>query len=509
VLTVVTCKINKATFEAKLKQPKAFPKGFHTMRIYGSDDLKYYYTNIWVGTPPQRQSVIIDTGSDYLAFPCSRCPKGKCGNHNNPVFNIENDKTARIVKCHERIDNYQCNICNKDGNCSFSKSYLEGSSLFGEVYEDNIRLFAPKTLQTQKNTRRLPNMLKKNAGRNEVIHKHDLKGTKGTFGCTMQETGLFKTQKANGIMGLSPRTDTAAASPNFVDSLFIDHKVKNRNFSVCLGTRGGFLTFGGYNTNKHIKGEPIQTVRYTDQYHIKFGGPSAGLSNTKTAKLEYEALLDSGTTFTYLLAPVFNKLASNFTSWCKKTKSPHGAICGGKPVFANNYCVDYKKSDYGSTDKFLATFPKLFFRIANKGELVWFPKDYFELSHKYSNDHMKFCSSINTETMGIGAYSTFGSLFFRHYDVYFNRSKKTVSFARSECEDRSKRAYPILGVKKYIKKVRILMGSLFDNMYGLCGVFLVLAGLIGVILMRYGFLAKFVEMLGAKDQKTANENQTE
>jgi len=88
-------------------------------------------------------------------------------------------------------------------------------------------------------------------------------------------------------------------------------------------------------------------------------------------------------------------------------------------------------------------------------------------------------------------------------------AKKTVSFARSECEDRSKRAYPILGVKKYIKKVRILMGSLFDNMYGLCGVFLVLAGLIGVILMRYGFLAKFVEMLGAKDQKTANENQTE
>ena len=62
------------------------------MRIYGSDDLKYYYTNIWVGTPPQRQSVIIDTGSDYLAFPCSRCPEGHCGNHNNPVFNIENDK---------------------------------------------------------------------------------------------------------------------------------------------------------------------------------------------------------------------------------------------------------------------------------------------------------------------------------------------------------------------------------------------------------------------------------
>lgn len=47
------------------------PKGFHTIRLFGNDTLKYYYANIYVGTPPQKQSVIVDTGSDYLAFPCS------------------------------------------------------------------------------------------------------------------------------------------------------------------------------------------------------------------------------------------------------------------------------------------------------------------------------------------------------------------------------------------------------------------------------------------------------
>lgn len=222
-----------------------------------------------------------------------------------------------------------------------------------------------------------------------------------------------------------------------------------------------------------------------------------------------QALLDSGTTFTYLLRPVFAKLAKNITDWCKKTKSPHGAICGGKPVFTNSYCVEYHKKDYGSTDNFLATFPNLYFRIANKGELVWFPKDYFELTTKFSDDHMKFCSSVNQEDMGTGQYSTFGSLFFRHYDVYFNRTQKTVSFVRSECEDRSKRAYPIMGIKKIVKRVRILMGSLFGSSYGIFGIFLVIAGLIGVISMRYGITAKFVEMLGAKDKKTTNENQTE
>lgn len=37
-----------------------------------------HYVFIWVGTPPQRVSVIVDTGSHYTAFPCVGC---KCGKH--------------------------------------------------------------------------------------------------------------------------------------------------------------------------------------------------------------------------------------------------------------------------------------------------------------------------------------------------------------------------------------------------------------------------------------------
>jgi len=38
-----------------------------------------HYAFIWVGTPPQRQSVIIDTGSYHTAFPCDPC--GDCGDY--------------------------------------------------------------------------------------------------------------------------------------------------------------------------------------------------------------------------------------------------------------------------------------------------------------------------------------------------------------------------------------------------------------------------------------------
>jgi hypothetical protein len=37
-----------------------------------------HYAYMWVGTPPQRVTVIVDTGSHHTAFPCVGC---KCGKH--------------------------------------------------------------------------------------------------------------------------------------------------------------------------------------------------------------------------------------------------------------------------------------------------------------------------------------------------------------------------------------------------------------------------------------------
>ena len=42
------------------------------------EGLGTHYSFIWVGTPAQRVSVIMDTGSHHTAFPCTGC---KCGKH--------------------------------------------------------------------------------------------------------------------------------------------------------------------------------------------------------------------------------------------------------------------------------------------------------------------------------------------------------------------------------------------------------------------------------------------
>lgn len=42
-----------------------------TMRLKGSTDLGYYYVTLFFGTPIQKQTLIVDTGSMTTTIPCS------------------------------------------------------------------------------------------------------------------------------------------------------------------------------------------------------------------------------------------------------------------------------------------------------------------------------------------------------------------------------------------------------------------------------------------------------
>ena len=44
------------------------------IKIYGNDITQYYYMNLMMGKPLRQQSVILDTGSDLTAVPCSSLP---------------------------------------------------------------------------------------------------------------------------------------------------------------------------------------------------------------------------------------------------------------------------------------------------------------------------------------------------------------------------------------------------------------------------------------------------
>ena len=83
-----------------------------------------HYADLWCGTPPQRQTVIVDTGSGVTAFPCSGCHD--CGvpkYHSDGLFEEDESSSFQVLSCSECLRGH----C-RDDTCAVSMSYAEGSS---------------------------------------------------------------------------------------------------------------------------------------------------------------------------------------------------------------------------------------------------------------------------------------------------------------------------------------------------------------------------------------------
>ena len=83
-----------------------------------------HYADLWCGTPPQRQTVIVDTGSGVTAFPCEGCDDCGVPKYHADALFAQSESTT-----FEKLD---CNSCYRghcSGNsCQISMSYQEGSS---------------------------------------------------------------------------------------------------------------------------------------------------------------------------------------------------------------------------------------------------------------------------------------------------------------------------------------------------------------------------------------------
>lgn len=106
-----------------------------------------HYIDLWVGTDPQRQTVIVDTGSSITAFPCSGCDH--CGDNpaTGELYHLDEDfdkfksRTYEQFECavgQEGKHNVKCplGVCQRsdplvaesDQVCMLAVSYAEGSS---------------------------------------------------------------------------------------------------------------------------------------------------------------------------------------------------------------------------------------------------------------------------------------------------------------------------------------------------------------------------------------------
>lgn len=74
----------------------------HQIALHGNTSLGYYYLELYVGTPPQKTALVIDTGSGVTALPCEPC--SHCGSgHLNPRFRISASNSSRYLTCVQTI----------------------------------------------------------------------------------------------------------------------------------------------------------------------------------------------------------------------------------------------------------------------------------------------------------------------------------------------------------------------------------------------------------------------
>jgi hypothetical protein len=362
-------------------------------RLFGNlNQYAYYFTDLMVGLPnSQRVSVIIDTGSRLVGFPCTGC--GHCGDHLDPAFDISASETARWFGCED-----DCAGCT-EGRCPYSETYAEGSSIAGFWFDDFMELGDPFS-------------------KNPAVRVQ--------MGCHNSEDNLFYTQQANGIMGLAPSTGQAS-QPTVLQQMFRDRKhVDTKVFSICLATWGGRITIGGFNSSYHIVKpslDPIQWVdmRATQYYFVK---PEALSIIDFTERIEVVrgveefgvSIVDSGTTYTYLPDDIFTSLMSSLRDYCTEHNG-----CGADQE--SDRCWRLRDADEGP-----AGFPPIAFHFEGDVRVDWMPHNYLQ----QRKDGALWCRTFMANSI---FQTVLGISLMLHKDFIFDLGRGRLGIADAQCPE--------------------------------------------------------------------------
>lgn len=341
-----------------------------------------HFAYIYVGTPPQRQSVIIDTGSHYTAFPCTGCVQ--CGTHTDEYFDMKNSSTAKIQ------------MCATDVPCPLSQSYSEGSMWKGIKVADKLWV----------------------GGLTEKMVPEAAKFTADfTFACQTSETGLFRTQLADGIMGMSIAHDTI---PKVLqDSGLTDSSI----FALCFRTGGGIMTLGGVDQRVHLPSQPLNYAKMSNingWYGLTLVEISLSeRSSTKLTKVPglsevinsgKHCIVDSGTTDTYFPVAFQKQFVETFQK-----------VTG----------IAYSADTIQLTDAQVAKIPNIIFTFESFGD----DNSTFSVMMPWTNYIDAVGGGKYTFRVYLSEQSNFilGANFMNGLNVIFDADGGRVGFAKSNC----------------------------------------------------------------------------
>jgi hypothetical protein len=370
-------------------------------RLYGNmNKYAYYFADLLIGSPePQRTSVIVDTGSRLVGFPCRGCTH--CGDHLDPGYDVSQSSSARWLDCR-----HGCVVtCFKD-HCPYTETYSEGSTISGFWFDDLVEI-------------------------GDSFQKNP--PVRARLGCHTNENKLFYTQRANGIMGLAPsEIGSSSDRPTILQELFRDKKHVDTNiFSICLATWGGRLTIGGYNNTYHAdlsdKGITWLSMRASHYYFVFPEGlilKGVGSNKRKQERITVAtgqhafgvSIIDSGTTYTYFPGPIFHALVDNLNVYCREH-----ANCGASRE--GSECFRLLDPLAGP-----AHFPTLQLQFGNGLEVSWPADGYLH----QRGDFGVWCHTFMENNI---FQTVFGISFMIHKDMIFDLARGRLGVAEAKCPE--------------------------------------------------------------------------
>ena len=362
--------------------------------IYGNPDkLNYYYTYLYIGEKEKKQSYILDTGSSVTTSPCNLCEN--CGKHENGLYEINKEN---IIKCNDEKCSLVKNICNNnDDDCDFSISYSEGSTIKGKFIYEKIKI---GDKYKKDNYFYFP------------------------IGCTNSENHLFKSQFADGIMGLQK-------SEKSFPSILYKLKIIPKNlFSLCLGNNGGYFSVGEILNEAHYNNNNITYLKlYHDGFYkvnlinVKINDKIIEVSENDNLINSHNSIIDSGTTISYFPNEIGELIYKEIKNICDKSKScgkvKRDEELGDCYYFKNNKDLEFVLDNI---------MPNISFNINGEYDFIWEPRNYyFNISTKRQKG---FCLGFNIEDTN---KFTFGSTWMQNYDFIFDISESKVGIVKSNC----------------------------------------------------------------------------
>ncbi|KAG8470874.1 hypothetical protein KFE25_009295 [Diacronema lutheri] len=351
--------------------------------LEGDLRLGYFSTIVGLGTPAQHFELIVDTGSSITTVPCAGCTQ--CGRHRK--FDARRSTTA--------------SACTGD-SCAFSITYQEGSAYRGVYMNDWL------SLGTAAACAAVP----------------------FTFGCSGVETGLFRSQQADGILGLAP----GSAARRTVHDALVARSIVRNVFSLCIAPQAGrgFLEFGDRApTRRALQPQPPSSRLVSSRLHlVSVRGVRLGEGLPSLGE-PASALLDSGTTFVYvgarLFAPLFRAVSAVEIGACGLAAAP--------PPRRDEICVRpaSERSAASMAERLDRCFAHLIFDLS-RGELHARPSHYWFNEGAGGAREGVWCMGVfrnHNEQLVLGA-----SVLQDHL-VTIDRERMRVTFTPHRCTDDS------------------------------------------------------------------------